>query len=58
MMHFAKVGVVLLGKEKAVEIMVADGMPRYKAMSFINTLKLKDESGNNKRRSDKAVDSI
>lgn len=58
MMHFAKIGVVLLGKEKAIEIMVADGMPRYKAMAFINALKFKDESGNNKRRPDKAVGGI
>lgn len=58
-MHFAKIGVTMLGKEKAVEIMVADGLPRYKAMAFINALKFKDETGNNKKwRSDKAVDSI
>lgn len=57
-MHFAKIGITLLGKDKAIEIMVADGMPRYKAVAFINALKFKDETGHNKRRSDKAVDSI
>lgn len=57
-MHFAKVGVTLLGKDKVVEIMVADGVPRYKAMAFINALKFKDESGNNKRRAGKAVNHL